>query len=245
MAGEVLFVDTFEPEEMLQLLLPCGAVRGNLNTAGLSDYCWTDYRKHSRQWSRKQLGEFLGDIDGVEYQTAEELRRAEESGIATEYTILIEGVGLPTRDGMVMYRLSEDKRFFHPYFTFKNQPNLFARFESWKWAARKSGIEIVETPCLEVSAFAIATAFRKCQEESSTFLKRYLRNYVPPFTPNLHVENLVRLRKEFGVGPVLATRLIDRFGTFWGAVSAPRVELVKVLGPKTADNFIKASGRDD
>ena len=237
----ILFIDSFEPPEIVAMLRPAvpEVVVAGLNSMGYADYLWTDVEGNVRQWERKQASELLSDLDGVEAQLNEELKTCQE------LTLVVEGFVVPTADGAQTYVLTPDGKFFRQGYRFRKQPQLFLDWLSRKWSLERAcGVQVVETPTLEVTAYEIATAFKQSMKPKHTTLQRYCIPHIPPFDPDIHVENLARL-KDCGVGVERARKLIARYGTFWGAVSAEPPSLARVLGPKVAAHFLNTIGRLD
>lgn len=241
----VLFQDTHEPVEIFNLLKQSiEVVVGPLNVQGKADYYWVDIKDWRRQWERKQVAEALGDLDSVEEQLNRELETCEE------LTLVVEGVMLPTPRGVQTYKLvgKDKKRMFIPFMEIpvpsaKPQPGLFSRWQSLKTGLKAAGVEVVETNSIEGTVAALVAAFKGSMKEEHTTLKRYLRPHIPPFSPNVHIDNLARL-KGTRIGPELASRLVEKYGTLYEAVNASRSELVQILGPGRTSNFLKGIGRE-
>ena len=243
--GTPLFVDIFEPSQAQQVLQPItgnSVVVANLNQQGYADYRWVDAHGNRRQWERKQFGEALSDLDGLEEQLNRELETCEE------LKLVVEGFGIPTEDGVQVYKAephSKHGQVWVPGYTFRKQPQLWARWLGLKWALRYGvGIEVIETVNYEHTLWEIAVAYKKSTDPaySPTTMKRYVIPHIPPFSPNLHVENLMRL-KDVGIGPERAQKLIAKYTTFWNAISAPKAELVALLGPGITSRLLDKIGR--
>lgn len=247
MDSHFLTQDVGEPSEMLTLLkqsIP--AITGPLNVNGRADYYWADIQSNRRQWERKQIGEALSDLDSVEEQLNRYLKTCDE------LTWAIEGVALPTADGVQVFRHHEQGEFCRLHKTviehwcygheFRKQPHLWARFEGLKASIRKCGVEVVQTFDIHTTATALVAAFKSSMKEEHTTLRRYLRPHIPAFDPDIHVDNLCRL-KGARVGPVSAQKLVAELGTFHAAVTAPKWKLINVLGRKPAYTFLEAIGR--
>lgn len=85
-------VDIYEPDEMLRLLNQVTtAVKSPLNLNHLSDYFFDGYGDRTFQFSRKQAGELVGDLDEAEDQIRDYYPNADRN-----YQI-IEGIISPTR----------------------------------------------------------------------------------------------------------------------------------------------------
>jgi len=243
----LLWIDHFEPDEMEGMLaqsLP--VIKAPINSEGQGDYFWVDPKDNRRQWERKQVAEALGDLDKVEEQLNRELATCEE------LTLVVEGVMLPTPDGIQIFRLAASKTLFHQAVHIPPadrrgkinhpQPGLWTRWQGVRRGLIAAGIEVIETPNLEGTAAALVSAVKASFKEEHTTLRRYLRPHIPPFHTNEHIDNLARL-KGTGVGPELAAKLIDKYHTFYDAVTATPSGIAQVIGSKRAQNFLEALGR--
>lgn len=233
---------------MLSLLKPVvGEVPvTTLNIQGQADYLWVDGEGHIRQWERKQIGEILSDMDAVEEQLNREMRTSEE------LTLSIEGVWMPTADGIQIYNVTAGNKFWRPGFKYDRRPGLTSKLMSWIWSLQHVvGIEVITTPHLDATAHAIAAAFRQSYKkpEEHTTMRRYLREHIAPFSPNPHVENFIRLvgagKRGTGIGPERAQKLIERFGTFWNAINQPKAVLEIWIGKSATENLFTAIGRKE
>jgi len=251
-----LYVDTFEPQEMLSLILQSvpEAVQVPLNNNGFADYKWQDIEGNIRQWERKQIGELLSDLNGVEEQLNRELATCDE------LTLVVEGFMAATALGVLCFHAYPSSYAQHRGDKFISdgvwltqghgftQPGLAQRWRSLKWSLVHCGVEVVETLSLAETALHLTTAYKQSMKEEHTTLRRYVVEHITPFSPDYHVENLIRLlgpdRRGLGIGPERAVALIEAFGTFHAAVTAPRAELNAVIGVGNARRFIKGLGRD-
>jgi hypothetical protein len=239
----VLYMDEFEPDEMMALLKQSSSVvQIPLNRRGNADYWWTDINDNARQWERKQCGEAVSDLDAVEEQLNREL------STCNELTLVVEGIMQPTPRGVHTYRLSRDGSYFHPYTEIprpeaKPQPGLWLRWQMLKQGLKYAGVQVVETPSIISTAAAISAAFHSSMKPEHTTLRRYVQPHIAPFSNDPHVDNLARI-KGAGIGPGQAKKLVARYKTFHGAVTAHKLTLIQVLGRKSAYKFMSAIGRD-
>lgn len=237
-----MFADQFEPPEIVKMMNQSINVVGGANlNPHRADYFWVDVKGNERQWERKQVAEAMGDLDVVEEQLNRELSSCDE------LTLVVEGVMIPTHRGVMVYRLQG--KSFRPYTEIprpraKAQPGMWARWHGLKRGLIAAGVDVVETATLQGTAAELVAAYKSSQKEEHTTLKRYMRPHIPPFSPNIHVENLSRL-KGANVGPVLAQKLVDQFGTFHAAVTAHRASISSIIGRQRMINFLKVIGRED
>jgi len=88
----MLLIDSNEPANLIKLLQQsCPVTVADLNIANMSDYFFGSYDGKRLQFSRKQAGELVGDIDTAEKQLAEYYHNADKN-----YQI-IEGIISPDR----------------------------------------------------------------------------------------------------------------------------------------------------
>ncbi len=256
--AKTLYQDVHEPEVAAILLrqmdLDLKVTPLNSEDPQKPDWWWQDLENKRRGWSRKQLGEAIGDLDAVEDQINRELSTCDE------YTLVIEGVGLASANGYQPFDYHGTGDFCHrlktkkPHFCegyFYRRMGLAVRFEGFKDGLRKAGVDVVETQHLQQTIMAIAAAFNGSWKSERTTLKRYLRPHIPPHDTNIHIDNLVRLRHPdgTGVGVVQGTRLVhsninNPEETFIGAVNSPKATLIRMLGAANAKRFMKALGRE-
>jgi len=241
-----LWVDDYEPREIIPLLAQSlDAIHAPLNHQGYADYMWLDVQRNRRQWERKQLIEYVGDMDGVEEQLNEELKTCDE------LTLVIEGIGIATSRGIQSF--SRHGGGFTPAFHFPPQkllddgkarprPGLWTEYEGRKWGLRAQGVQVIETTGLVGTAMALMGAYTASMKEEHTTFKRYLIPHVPPFDPDRHIDNLARLAKT-GVGVERAKKAIAKFGTFYEVVSASERQLTSLWGPNVAKRFLSSIGR--
>ncbi len=241
-----LWVDDYEPPEIIPLFKQSlEAIHAPLNHQGYADYMWIDRLSHRRQWERKQLIEYVGDMDGVEEQLNEEMRTCDE------LVLVVEGVGQPTHQGIQAFN-SHLHRFI-PSFHYPPQklldtgkarprPGLWTEYEGRKWGLRAQGVQVIETTGLVGTAMAIMGAYTSSMKEEHTTFNRYLIPHVAPFDPDPHVDNLARLAKT-GVGVERAKKAIREFGSFYEVVIAHESKLAKLWGPAIAKRFLSVIGR--
>jgi len=106
---DFLYADNNELSEILDALRPAvpNLVIAPLNLSyGKADYYWINQSGAETMKERKQISEALSDIDAVEEQMQKHL------GECDELELIVEGVALPTPDGvqtfLVVFTLRED-----------------------------------------------------------------------------------------------------------------------------------------
>jgi hypothetical protein len=243
----MIWVDVFEPKEILPLLSQSVTVSQiSLNHQGFADYMWTDVQNNIRQWERKQFIECVSDLDAVEEQLNHHLNYCQE------LTLVIENVGVSTAQGVQEYR--RKGVFFTGQYQFPDpkliklgrarpQPGLWSKFEAWKSGLRAQGVLVVETTELEHTASALVAAYNGSMREERTTLQRYLTPHIPPFHPDIHVDNLARL-KGTRVGIERAKQAITKYGTVYGVLTADREGLETLWGKAVTKSFLEGIGRE-
>ena len=235
------FIDVHEPDtakEMFRALIPDTEVV-SLNTSNKPDYFWIDPQDNTRGWERKQLGEALSDLNAVEYQLNEHMK------YVTDLTLVVEGVGLPTKTGIDTYRLSHDRKFFTKGVSMpqgRPRPGLVSLYTRFKASVRLAGINVVETSHWDMTVQEIAAHYIETMKGERTTFRRYITPHISPFYQNPHVENLMRM-KDNGLGPVNANALVKKFGTLYNVLNADFVSIAVEIGKTRAENFFKSIGR--
>jgi hypothetical protein len=243
----MIWIDVFEPKEILPLLSQSLEVSQiSLNHDGYADYMWSDVQNNIRQWERKQFIECVADLDGVETQLNHHL------GMCAELTLVIENIGVSTAQGVQEYR--RKGAFFTGQYQFPDpkliksgkarpQPGLWSKFEAWKSGLRAQGVLVVETNGLEHTASALVAAYNGSMREERTTLQRYLTPHIPQFHPNIHVDNLARL-KGTRVGVERAKQAIHKYKTVHGVMTASRNGLELMWGMAITKSFLEGIGRE-
>jgi hypothetical protein len=239
----MIFIDTFEPIEIFDLLKQTAEVeRVSLNFGGMADYMWQAVDGHFIQVERKQWGEILSDIDAIEAQLRREITQVEET------YLLIEGVADPTPWGVDAYVKSTDKPYYRCAHTYGDpkRPRVgeYSKIQSWLWQLDKAGISIIQTPNLAGTAICLSAVYRNSLKAEHTTLRRYIKPKISPKPFNPHVLTLMGVAGA-ELGETRAKALIERFETAWNVLCAPVEKLCEVdgIGPKTAERIAKAIGR--
>lgn len=215
-------VDAFEPVEIMNLIgQSCPATRANLNNAGFADYLWQDHAGDPVQVERKQWGEILSDLEGIE----EQLRR--EFIMTPSMYLLIEGLVEPSPNGILGFKRNQMKPIWTPAHEWKNQPHFWSRVQAWLWSLDKAGITIVQTPTLGATATTLVAMYKQHQDPTHTVLNRYLK----PRTSLLPQNNCVRfLMGVPGLGESRAKVLAEHFGSVGRLVNADPGEISSLPG---------------
>lgn len=236
-----LKVDHFEPAIIIDLIKQSTKLEATNLNPQLPDYWWVDITGKTRGWERQQIGEALGDLDEVERLINSYL------SMVDEVTWLIEGVARNLGSGISIYNYSQKsdiwyKQRYGNKEPFSNRSDLWPRFEALKSGFRMAGVNVIETATMAGSASAIISAYTYSMRDEHTTLRRYLSHHIAPFSPDIDVENLSRL-KDCGIGPQRARKLIDEFTTFYHTITADREELIPILGVAGVDKLWSTIGR--
>lgn len=233
--GDTLFVDIHEPEEVIESLRKSVQVTViNLNGQGFADYYWADITGKRRQIERKQIGEALSDLDGLEEQLKGQLQTCDE------LALYVQGVWTPFGDGIQVWTRTRDGRFFRPDHI---RERVLLRWSGFKASLRLYGVDVIEIPDQDCLVVEIIADFKASQKQEHTLFKRYLRPHVPPVDLDPSVNNLNRLDGT-GIGPVLSKKLIDTFGGLYGVFTASFDDLADTIGSARASKFWKVIGRE-
>ena len=229
-----IYVDDHEPAQAVTLLGQSLTVKvTGLNRNGWADYMFAvhDGVEHVE---RKQVGEILSDMDGVEDQLRRELISRPENRL----WLLIEGVATFSQD-QITHNVEQGGKLY-PTRTFRTRPE---KWDSWIVALQRLGVTVLRSNDIGGTC-RVLTALIKGGQSPHTTLNR-------PLQPKIYYHQNTQVRALMGVpgggvGPVLAERLIDEFGSVYGVVTKrPGVIASKVQGVSIAraTKLLRALGR--
>jgi hypothetical protein len=246
----VLMIDHFEPDVIIHGLVPAvpTAVLPLNSGWNKADYYMVDPQGNERMVERKQLSEALSDLNAVEEQLGRHLSEC------TELTLLVEGVGLSTSQGVQTYwytKTGAGPRYgrvppgWYAGYEHKNQPQLWSRWHAFKYSLwHNAGIHVEETSDWTGTVQFLSTWFNKAMDPTSTTMSRYVVPHMAPFNKDPHVDNLCRM-KGMDIGEATALKLVAELGSFYGVMSARYVDLVGIMGGAWARQFFTAIGREE
>jgi ERCC4-type nuclease len=239
-----LFIDTFEPVQIEQLLAQSVQVtRTSLVNLGLADYCWIACDGHKIQIERKQINEILADIDGVEEQLTREFPNADESMLLVEGLYEASDRATPQ---IQTFRHVKDKAILVPSRTYDFS---YGRYQSWKSSIDKCGITIVETSDYRATAITIVALFKNSLDPDRRTMKRYIKEKIFLEEKNPQVAAMIALGSAYKVeiGEKKAKALIARYKTVWAVLQQDPEELAETeyVGKGTARKLLEAVGRRD
>ena len=231
----VIHIDEHEPKEAEGLLSSSISThRSGLNRAGWADYMYSTYQG-VEHIERKQVGEILSDMDGVEDQLRRELLSRPDNRL----WLLIEGVVVYT-DSMDMISARVEKNgVLYQTREFRTRP---AKWEYWLAALQRIGVSVVRTNNF-MGTCQTLVAMAKGAQTPHTTLNRPLQPKIF-YHQNPHVRGLMGIVGA-GLGPVLAERLVEEFETIYRIMnkSPKQLSVVRGISENKAKQLLKAFGR--
>lgn len=240
----MLFVDTFEPYQIWELLTQTTPVTKMSLNPTYADYLWFAYDGHRVQVERKQIDEILSDMDGVEEQLTRELSNGIE-----ETLLLYEGDCEPipgTKTATQSWKLAKGGKVMVPHHKYNVS---YSGLQAWLSQLDKAGITIVHTCHYLATAAALAALYNNSQKVEHTTLRRYIKDRIITTERNPQVLTLMGI-KGGGVGEEIGKALIERFGTAYYTLNQDVDALAETMvgekrfGPVRAKRLLKAFGRD-
>ncbi len=271
----MLLIDSNEPDNIVKLLQQsCPVTVADLNIANMSDYFFGSYDGKRLQFSRKQAGELVGNIDEAEKQLSEYYHNADRNyqiveGIISPDRLKMKGASveidahgtsISTRDlGAKLYCYKvEPGGFIRSGHSFSAVNDTF--LAAWTHRLAEAGIITYYTINWVHTAKLLSAIYRNEQkppEEHST-LQRIIR-------PQLHIKmekDMTEAEKDnyrfmkallflsnayqLGIGEKKAKALADRFVCILDIATASVSELTEAagIGRKQAEKILSSFGRD-
>ncbi len=261
----MLLVDSNEPSNIVKLLRQsCPVTVANLNIANMSDYWFANYEGKRLQFSRKQAGELIGNIDEAERQLASYYDNADENyqiveGFISPDRLKIKGATVPidghgvsvsTRDlGAKLYCYKVEPGGFikkgHSFSAFSD-----SLLSAWLHRLAKAGIITYHTSNWVYTARLLSAIYRNEQKppDQHSTLQRVVR-------PRIHIKDADPFMKallflsnayQLGIGEKKARALADRFVCILDIATANVSELTEVegVGKNMAEKILSSFGRD-
>jgi len=271
----MLLIDSNEPDSIVKLLQQsCPVTVTNLNQLHMSDYYFGNYEGKRLQFSRKQAGELVGNIDEAEKQIADYYNNADENyqiveGIISSAKLKIKGAAVPI-DGHGSIASTRD--LGAKLFCYKIEPNGFVEkghsfsavndtlLYAWIHRLAKKGVATYFTDNWIGTARLLSAIYRNEQkppEEHST-LQRIIR-------PQIHIKTEKDMseaeREEYrfakslmflssvyqlGIGEKKAKALADRFVCLLDIATTTVHDLTEVegIGKKMAEKILASLRRN-
>ena len=254
----MILEDEFEPENVFRLIKQsCEAAMAALNKNDISDYLITVPDRPTKQFSRKQAGELLGNIDEAEKQLRDYYPHADESYQIVEGIISTTRLSMPSskqyskrenlnpfKEGMAksgklmrgcMYTYTvDDAGMIHGEREWNTSSQMLY---AWLYSLDQCGITTYFTMNSTETAKLLVAIHNYTEKGTHNTLNRYIK-------PSLHLvaKNRMELTKQdkqilslmglegAGLGEAKATALIKKFGDVMSVLNASEWELEEVPG---------------
>ncbi len=259
-----LLVDINEPEDIISLMKQSATIVSNpLNNSHLSDYYFAGSDFRTRQYSRKQAGEVLSDINEAEAQIADYYPNADENyqiieGIISSIPIghkpvkvfnAADGISVkstPLTNVLYSYKVAPNGHIYDEAIH-KVSPALF---NSWIFQLSQCGvvtfytINYIETAKLLVHHFKSANS-----EEAHTTLQRYIRPKIQIREHDPFIMALMALSAVYklDIGEAKATAIRDAgYNNLFDIAMSSTEELQGIpgIGKTIADRLLTAIGKE-
>ena len=261
----MLLADSNEPDSIVKLLLQsCPVTVANLNLANMSDYWFANYEGKRLQFSRKQAGELIGNIDEAERQVASYYDNADYNfqiieGIISPDSLRIKKVAVPidghgvstsTRDlGAKLYCYRVEPGGYiekgHSFSAFND-----SLLSAWIHRLAMSGVVTYHTSSWTHTARLLSAIYRNEQKppENHSTLQRVVRPRIHIREADPFMKSLLFLSNAYqlGIGEKKAKALADRFVCILDIATASVAELMEVegVGKKMAEKILISMGRE-
>lgn len=212
-------IDLSEPEEIVNLVQQSVDVSLEpLNQRGLSDYFFTALDGGTEQYSRKQAGELLSNMDEAERQIQSYYSNADRN-----YQI-VEGIISPTRIPLKKKKVSvkfhtETSDILWTYHVALNgfiygeraYKVSYRKYQSWLYQLDKLGVSTFFTMNYIQTARLLVAHYQNSQKLDHTTLRRYIKPKVEIRQHDPLVRALVHLSTAWGlkIGEAKATAIRD------------------------------------
>jgi len=261
----MLLVDSNEPDNIVKLLQQsCPVTVTNLNQLHISDYFFGNYEGKRLQFSRKQAGELVGNIDEAEKQIADYYNNADENyqiveGIISSAKLMIKGAAVPI-DGHGFTASTRD--LGAKLFCYKIEPGGFVEkghsfsaindslLYAWIHRLAKNGVITYFTDNWIGTARLLSAIYRNEQKppENHSTLQRVVRPRIHIKEADPFMKSLLFLTNAYqlGIGEKKAKALADRFVCILDIATASVSELTDVegIGKKMAEKILSSLGRE-
>jgi len=261
-----LLVDSNEPDNIVRLLKQSVPVTvTNLNLLHMSDYYFSSYDGKTLQFSRKQAGELVGNIDEAEDQIADYYRNADENyqiveGIISPDKLKMRGatvpvdvhdrLGISTRDlgsRLFCYKVEPGGYIESGHgFSHINDSLLYA----WTHRLAKAGVITYYTTNWIGTAKLLSAIYRNEQKppEEHVTLQRVIvpRIHIKKAEPFLKSLLFLSNAYKLGIGGKRSAALAEHFCNILDLATADLSEVAAVegIGKKTAEKILTALGRE-
>lgn len=255
----MILIDHSEPVEIVTLISQAAPVTvTNLNQTKRSDYFFLGGDGRTRQWSRKQAIELLGDIDEAERQIRDYYDQADENNQVVEGIISSVKIAKAVADGGVSVREGFGSTYGYKveangYIHGRAFPMGITLLQAWFYSLSQQGVMTYFTTNQLETAKLIVTAYHNSQKTEHTTLQRYTRPRVQIHAHDPFIRALLALSKAYSrsstpldVGEVTAKALAVKYHSILDIAMATEKELCECegVGAGTAKKILKALGRE-
>jgi len=256
----MILIDNSEPQDIVSLLRQSAPVTiMPLNQTHRSDYYFGGEDGKTRQFSRKQAGELLGNIDEAEDQLRDYYDNADENYQVVEG--LISSVPLTkrskTRDAISVRMQSRPSALF----SYRVADNGFifdehawsisaSMYYAWLFQLDQAGITTYFTENSVGTAKLLAAIYKNCQKpvEEHTTLQRYIRPRIAikEHKPFVRALMALSLAYQIKIGEDKAERIATKYNSLLDIAMSEVSELCEIdgIGKKIAEKLLAAIGRE-
>lgn len=258
-----LLVDSNEPEDMIELMKQSvEVVVRPLNQQHLSDYYFGGQDNLTRQYSRKQSGELLSDIDEAESQIRDYYNHADENyqiieGIISpiclthkqpkvfDFTSGVTSKSRPATNLLFSYKIAPNGHIYdeHPH---RVSPALL---DNWLFQLSQCGVVTFFTINYIYTAQLLVHHYQSCQQPIHSTLQRYIRPKIQLKSHDPFIMALVSLSAvyELNIGEVKATALKEAgYNSLMDIAMSSVGELCEAagIGKTIANRLLESIGRE-
>jgi hypothetical protein len=258
-----LIADNNEMPEIVELMqqsIP--VITNNLNQQKMSDYYFAGSDNKTRQYSRKQAGEILSDIDEAESQIRDYYPNADENyqiveGIispiclthktpkAFDFSHGVTSKSKPMTDILFSYSVAPNGHIYgeHPH---RVKPALF---HNWIFQLSQCGVVTFFTLNYVETAQLLVHHYKSCNGEGEhTTLQRYIRQKITLKSHDPFIKSLMSLSLAYniGIGETKAVALRDAgYKSLMDIAMSDVSELCEVagIGKTIASKLLESIGR--
>ena len=260
----MILVDNSEPENIIKLIRQAVPVTVlPLNRQHMSDYFFSNHEGKSFQFSRKQAGELVGNIDEAEDQLRDYYPQADEN------FQIVEGImspvkihSFPISDHSLAPSKISTRDLGAKVYCYQVQPNghiakghsfsviSLPVYYAWRHRLAQCGIVTYETMNWVETARLLTTIYRNEQRspEHHSTLQRIIKPRIVIKDQDPFVKALMFLSSAYklDIGEVKANALAERFCHLLDLATSDIDSIVEIegIGKVTASKLLSALGRD-
>lgn len=259
----MILADSSEPQDIIALLSQSAPVTVMpLNQNHMSDYYFGGEDSKTRQFSRKQAGELLGNIDEAEDQIRDYYDNADENfqiveGIISDvpltkrrltpnHTVSIRGKAQPNT--MFSYKIA-DSGYIYDEHAWRVSASMY---HAWIFSLAQAGVVTFYTVNSVETAKLLAAIYKNCQKpkEEHTTLQRYIRPKIVIRERDPFIETLMSISViyKIGIGEEKARRISQYYSSILDLAmlsSADELCQIEGIGKTIANKLMAAIGRGD